>query len=208
MIITYHGASSFKIQFSDTTLFFNPISKDSKLKQSKSGSDICFISNFHPDMTGEENASIKGKEPFVVAGPGEYEVKGVFAKGFLTSTEYGGKKENNTVYSVMLEDMNLVFLGALANAELTSEVREGIGAPDILFVPVGGNGVLSPNEAYKLTLKLEPHVIIPMLYDDKTLNVFVSEEGEADEKPIDKLTIKKKEVEEKEGDIIVLSSQA
>lgn len=207
MVISYYGASYFKVQFGDVTLALNPISKKSELKQSKFGSDICFISNFHPDMDGRENASLKGKDPFVISGPGEYEVQGIFAKGYLTPTEYGGKKANNTVYSITLEDMNLVFLGALSEGEISPEVREGLGDPDILFIPVGGSGALSPNEAYKLSLKFEASIIIPMLYDKDTLKSFVSEEGETGEKPQDKLTIKKKELDEREGDIVVLSSQ-
>jgi len=208
MIITFHGASFFKIQFSDITLSFNPISKDSKFKQSKFGSDICFISNFHPDTAGEENAKLGNKQPFVISGPGEYEVQGIFAKGFETMTEYGGEKRTNTVYSVMLGDTNLVFLGALSTPEIASEVLEGLGDPDILFVPIGGAGTLNPNQAYKLSLKLEANIVIPMLYNEKTLALFREEEGEPEEKPLDKLTIKKKEIDEREGDIVVLSSQA
>lgn len=208
MIITYYGASSFKVQFSDTTLAFNPVSKSSTYQQTKFGSDICFISNFHPDTAGEENAGLGNKQPFVIAGPGEYEVQGVFAKGFETVTEYGGEKRTNIVYSVTLEGMNLIFLGALSSPEIPADVLEGLGEPDILFVPIGGQGTLSPNEAYKLSLKLEANIVIPMFYSDETLRLFQGEEGEPDEKALDKLTIKKKEVDEREGDIVVLRSSA
>jgi hypothetical protein len=40
MIITFLGAESFKVSFGDTTLAFNPISKDSTLKSAKFGADI------------------------------------------------------------------------------------------------------------------------------------------------------------------------
>lgn len=208
MIITYYGASSFKVQFGDTVLSLNPISKESKLKQAKFGSDICFISNFHPDMSGAESAAMKGKEPFVISGPGEYEVRGVFAKGFPSVTEYGGKEANNTIYSITLEDMNLVFLGAISDANISSEVREGLGSPDVLFIPIGGEGTLDPHEAYRLSLKFEARIIIPMLGDDDTLKQFRSEEGDTGEKPLEKLTIKKKDVESREGDIVTLAPQA
>lgn len=208
MIITYYGASSFKVQFGDTTLSLNPISKESKLKQAKFGADVCFISNFHPDMSGSGNASMKGKEPFVVSGPGEYEVKGVFAKGFASKTEYGGQEANNTIYSITLEDMNLVFLGAISSSDISSEVREGLGSPDILFIPIGGEGTLDPNEAYRLSLKFEARIIIPMLYDKETLRAFRSEEGETGEKVLDKLTIKKKDIDTREGDIVTLAPQS
>jgi L-ascorbate metabolism protein UlaG (beta-lactamase superfamily) len=208
MIITYYGASSFKVQFSDTTLSFNPVSKTSKEKQVKFGSDICFISNFHSDTAGEENARLGNKQPFVIAGPGEYEVQGVFAKGFETTTEYGGEKKTNVAYSVTLEGMNLVFLGALSNPDIAPDVLEGLGEPDILFVPIGGQGTLSPNEAYKLSLKLEANIVIPMLYTKETLRLFQKEEGEPEEKALERLTIKKKEVDEREGDIVVLKNLA
>lgn len=208
MIVTYYGASFFKVQFGDVTLSFNPVSKESSLKQSKFGSDVCFVSNIHPDMAGVENATVGDKRPFVISVPGEYEIGGIYAKGFETRTAYGGAEKINTVYSVTLEEMNLVFLGALSNADLSPEVFEGLGEPDILFVPIGGRGTLSPSEAYRLSLKLEAHVIFPMLYDEDTLRMFQSEEGEPNTQALDKVTMKKKEVQEREGDIIVLRSQA
>jgi len=208
MILTHYGASSFKVQFGDVVLSFNPVSKKSSLKQSKFGSDICFISNIHPDMAGIENAAVGDKRPFVISSPGEYEIGGIYAKGFETKTTYGGKEGRNTVYSVTFEEMNLVFLGALSHVDLSPEVLEGLGEPDILFVPIGGEGTLSPSEAYRLSLKLEANIVIPMLYSEETLKAFQSEEGESNEQTLDKLTIKKKEVHEREGDIVVLRSQA
>lgn len=208
MILTHYRASSFKVQFGDVVLSFNPVSKKSSLKQSKFGSDICFISNIHPDMAGIENAAVGDKRPFVISSPGEYEIGGIYAKGFETKTTYGGKEGRNTVYSVTFEEMNLVFLGALSHVDLSPEVLEGLGEPDILFVPIGGEGTLSPSEAYRLSLKLEANIVIPMLYSEETLKAFQSEEGESNEQTLDKLTIKKKEVHEREGDIVVLRSQA
>jgi len=52
MIITHHGGEFFKVSFGDTTLAFNPISKNSKLKQTRFGADIAFITSEHPDFTG------------------------------------------------------------------------------------------------------------------------------------------------------------
>jgi L-ascorbate metabolism protein UlaG (beta-lactamase superfamily) len=77
----------------------------------------------------------------------------------------------------------------------------------VLFVPVGGNGVLDAAEASKLATFLEPKVVIPMhwsgLGEPKSLEAFIKEEGgEAEE--VDKLTIKKKDVAEKDGAIIVI----
>ncbi|MBX4211004.1 MBL fold metallo-hydrolase [Candidatus Parcubacteria bacterium] len=102
--------------------------------------------------------------------------------------------------------MNLCFLGALSNSDISKETMEDIDEIDILFVPIGGNGVLEPSGAYKLAVALEPKLIIPMQYDDPAnLKKFLKEGGE-DAKPVDKLTLKKKDLEGKEGEIVVLES--
>ena len=71
--------------------------------------------------------------------------------------------------------------------------------------------VLSAPDAYKLAVSIEPHIIIPMHYGDDAagkaaLKVFLKE-GEGGEE-MEKLTLKKKDLEGKEGDIIVLSSSS
>ena len=114
MIITYQGLEFFKVQFGDTVLAFNPISKDSIFKNSRFFADVALVTTNHPDFNGTENLSYSGKEPFVVSGPGEYEVKGVFIKGFASKSNYDGKDRINPVYSGSLECISLFFLGAIS----------------------------------------------------------------------------------------------
>jgi L-ascorbate metabolism protein UlaG (beta-lactamase superfamily) len=205
MIITYLGGESFKVQFGDTTLAFNPVSKDSKLTSSRFGADVALITTNHPDFNGVDQVSHGEKKPFAITGPGEYETKGIFIKGFLSQSKYGKENHINTIYMVALEGMNLCFLGALSNTNLTNETTEALGEIDILFVPIGGGEILGPSDAYKFAVSLEPRIIIPMHYDDATLKAFIKEGGEKID-PVDKLTLKKKDLEGKEGDIVVLSS--
>ncbi len=209
MIITYQGVEFFKVQFGDTTLAFNPISKDSKFKNTRFFADIALVSLNHPDMNGVENLSYNGKDPFVISGPGEYEVKDIFIKGFASKSMYGGKEKINTIYSVTLENMNMCFLGALSDINLSSEVKEALGDVDILFVPVGDDGVLDAAHAEKLSVEIEPKIIIPMHFGSvgakDALKKYLKEAGEESVKPIDKLTLKKKDLEGKLGDTIVLS---
>jgi L-ascorbate metabolism protein UlaG (beta-lactamase superfamily) len=107
-----------------------------------------------------------------------------------------------------IDGVNVAFLGALSESELSPEIKEELGEADILFVPIGGDGVLDAAEAYKVAVKREPKIIIPIHYGEvgekDALKTFLKEGGQEDVKPIDKLTIKKKEVESKEGEIIVL----
>lgn len=208
MIITYHGADFFKVTFGDTTIAVNPISKDSKLKSTKFGSDITLVSLNSPDHNGVDVTSRGDKESFVISGPGEYEVSGVFIKGFISNSVYRDSEKINTIYTVNLEGMNLCFLGPLSDEKLSSETKEAIDGIDVLFVPIGGDGVLDPAVAHKLAVQFSPKLIIPSHFgevgDKNALKVFLKEAGEESVKPVDKLTIKKKDLEGKEGDVIIL----
>ncbi|HEY4510828.1 MAG TPA: MBL fold metallo-hydrolase [Candidatus Paceibacterota bacterium] len=210
MVITYQGGECFKVSFGDTTLAFNPISKDSKLPSTKFGSDIVLSTLADPDMNGVENASFGERAPFVVSGPGEYEIKDIVIKGFASESDYKKKGRKNTIYFISLEGMNLCFLGALSTPDLPQDAKQELEDVDILFTPIGGEGVLDAADAYKLAVKLEPHVVIPMHWGaiegskEVALKDFLKESGES-VKPIEKLTLKKKDLEEKEGEIIVLS---
>ncbi|MCR4334689.1 MAG: MBL fold metallo-hydrolase [Patescibacteria group bacterium] len=199
MIITYQGGEFFKVQFGNTTLAFNPISKDSKLKTSRFGADIALITTNHPDFNGIDQVSHGEAKPFVISGPGEYETKGVFIRGFLSKSV---EERINTIYLVSLEGMNICFLGALKDINLINSTKEALEEIDILFTPVN-NEILSPSESYKFAVSLEPKIIIPMYYDDASLKIFVKESGEKSE-PLDKLTIKKKDLDGKEGDVVIL----
>ena len=206
MIISYLGGQSFKVSFGDTTLAFNPISKQSKLEATKYGSDVAFVSLWHPDFNGVEQVTHGNKEPFVVDSPGEYEMGSVTARGFGVKTTYDKQETFNTIFQVQMEDMNLLFLGALGDPEIDPKILAELSDIDILFLPIGGGDILSVPQASKLATKLEAKLIIPMQYDEATLKLFLKEEGEEAIKPIDKLTIKRKEVVAMDGSIVILKS--
>jgi L-ascorbate metabolism protein UlaG (beta-lactamase superfamily) len=213
MVITHHGGQCFKVTFGDITLVFDPVSKGASLPAVRFGADVALISRNHVDMNGSAEVSFGGKEAFVISGPGEYEKGGVTVQGFLTKSEYGlGKGQTdavNTVYAVKLEGMTIVHLGALAEPVLSVEAREAIDDIDILFVPVGGDGVLDAAGAAKLATILEPKIIIPMHWsgigEKGALDHFIKEEGGLAEK-VEKLTIKKKDTADKDGAIIVITA--
>lgn len=205
MIITYYGSGFFKVTSGDTVLAFNPVGKDSKLKQSRFGADIALISTNHVDTNGIVNVTHGGREPFVIDGPGEYEIKRITVRGFLSDTEYGGATVN-TVYLVLLEGIRLCYLGTLTTRKISPELVEALEYVDILFVPIGGNGTLDASKAHGLSVEIGPRIIIPMFYDTSTLNKFLREEGAEGSKPTEKLTLKKKDLEGKEGEVVVFKS--
>lgn len=202
MIITYYGAECFKISQGDLTLALNPVSKDSKFKPTRFGADITLITTNHPDFNGREQTSRGDKESFIIDGPGEYEIKDVFIKGFLSE---GVDKKVNTIYLISFEGLNICFLGALANPVLSTETLEAIEDVDILFTPVSKD-TLDPVAAYKLAVSIEPSVIIPMYYTKETEAQFIKEGG-AKVEPLDKFVVKKKDLEGKEGEIVILKEE-
>lgn len=208
MIITFEGAEFVKLTHGDLTVAINPVSKESKLKSSSFGADLCLISVNHPDMNGEETVTRGDKVPFVIKGPGEYEYKDMFIEGFISKTNYDGKERFNTIYYLEIDKMNIAFLGAHGESDVSNEVKEELGDIDILFVPIGGEGVLDAQDAYKLAVKREPKVIIPIHFgsigEKDALKRFLEEGGAEDVEPVDKLTVKLKDISDKKGEIIVL----
>jgi len=207
MVITYLGKQFFKISQGSLTIAFNPISKDSKLSSrvSKFGSDIAFSTINHPDYNGFDMVSHGENIPFEINSPGDYEIKDIFVKGIMTETELSEKKYINTIYALSIEGISLCFLGAISNGKLSTNVLEQIGSPDILFLSIG-SGLLDSTVAYKLAVSLEPKIIIPMDYDEKSLKAFLKEVGNEKIESIDKLTIKAKDLIGRESEVVVLSS--
>ncbi len=207
MVITYHGMDFFRVQFADLVIAINPISKQSKLPTSRFGADIALISLNHPDLNGVEQVSFGDKKPFLIEGPGEYEVKDVFIKGFASGKNMDGMV--NTIYKITLEGMNICTLGALPSVAIDASTKSSLGDIDVLFVPIGGESVITGSEAEKLAVALEPKIIIPMHYREDSvgaaaLKAFLKESGAEKTEPVEKLTLKKKDLDGKEGDVVVL----
>lgn len=207
MILTYHEGFCVRASAGDTTLVFGPVSKKSKnFKPTNFGADVAFLPLAHADANGATEASRGDKEPFVVYGPGEYEVKDITASGYASRSAWDGEKLINTIYSLSFDGLSVLYLGALEGTELPPEIIE-MDAPDILILPVCGKGALSPADAAKLAVKLEAKIVIPLAAgDEKALKQFLKEAGEEKVEPVEKLTLKPRDVSGKENEVVVLSS--
>jgi L-ascorbate metabolism protein UlaG (beta-lactamase superfamily) len=206
MIITYHGKQFFKLQVGDTVFALNPIGKDSKTKDkvAKFGADAVLSTTQHADFNGFENVTYGEKEPFIVDGPGSYEIEDNFIQGLETKTLVDSKEYINTMYYFTFDGMRVLFLGALTSKEIPAAAQEIIEEVDIIFVPIG-DGFLMPAEAHKLAVSFSPSVIIPMSYDQKTLDLFIKEGGDASVKAESKLTLKLRDLENFKSQIMPLS---
>jgi L-ascorbate metabolism protein UlaG (beta-lactamase superfamily) len=208
MIITHHGKQFFKLQTGDLVIALNPIAKESAFKTSGFGATIALISMDHPDYNGADVVAYAGKTPFVIKGPGEYEISDIMFQGFLSQGTDGKHELINTMYYFEFDSMKILFLGALSQSEISLEARQNIGDVDIIFVPVGGNTVIPYDKAYKIAKSFDPKLIIPMDYEKDqekdALKMFLKESGSEKVTPVDKLTIKLKDISGKEQEVVVI----
>lgn len=204
MIISYFGKQYFKVAQGDQTIALNPMSKDgsSGSKVTKFGAEVMLSSINHPDYNGIDSVTFGDKVPFAITGPGEYEVQEIFIKGVQSIANLDNHEYINTSYSFEFDGINLCFLGAITKP-LEAASRDGLDAPDILFVPVG-SPFLEPAAAYKLAVSFEPSIIIPMDYDEKSLTAFLKEAGAPNTQAIDKLVLKRKDLANKQSEVVVL----
>lgn len=106
----------------------------------------------------------------LIDGPGEYEIGGVSvygiaARGHMEETS----KKDVTMYKVIVDDLRFLITGHIY-PELSETQLEDIGAVDVMFVPVGGNGYTTdPVGALKLIKAIEPKLVVPTHYDDSKL---------------------------------------
>ena len=163
MKITWHGQSCFKIAIKDVTLVTDPFGKDIGLKPPHFEADIVTVSHDHHD---HNNVSALRGTPFVVDGPGEYELKGVAISGISSfhDNKEGQERGKNTIFIIEAEEMRICHLGDLGEKKLTDNQLEEIGDIDILMIPVGGVYTIDSEEAAGIISQIEPRIVIPMHY--------------------------------------------
>jgi|CXWL01.1.fsa_nt_gi hypothetical protein len=208
MVIQKTGGYGFKLSAGPVTVAINPPSSRSKKhKVSKFGADIVLVSIPDEDWNGVETATHGEKEPFVIKGPGAYEVGDVRITGYSSRSDYGDVLSDvgNTVYIIDMDGMRVLALGALSSSKLPPEIRAELDGIGIVLVPVG-DGTLDPKAAHELVTGIEPNAIIPYAVgSDKDLSAFLKAEGETGVKPTDKFTVRAKELTAMDGAVVLLS---
>lgn len=216
MQIIWHGLSSFQViaargKGEHVTILIDPLNEDATgLRTPKSNADIVLFTNSqytvsNPKKTGAQESA------FLVDGPGEYEVKGVFIQG-VAALNKDGKPTQNTIYAIEAEDIRICALGIFSQTELTQEQIEKIGSIDIMICPVGDGNAIGSKEALKVMTQIEPTITIPANYQVPKLKLklgslqdFLKAAGVGAVEPLSKLVIKKKDIQPQEAKIVVLA---
>jgi L-ascorbate metabolism protein UlaG (beta-lactamase superfamily) len=217
MNITWHGFSCFKIEEKmvggEVSLITDPFEpEDGKKLPRNVAADIVISSHDH---SRHNNVKEIGGDPFVITGPGEFEVKEVFVTGVPTYHDMvdGKEKGLNTMYYITIGDVHMVHLGDLKHP-LEEKHMEELHNIDVLFVPVGGGGALNAKQAMEVIGQLEPRIIIPMHYKVGSMGSgldgvepFLKAMGSGKLEKLSKLKISKKELPQEEMRVVLLEPQ-
>ena len=145
--VYFLGNSSFKIKGKAAQVLINPSGKLSDL-----GVDIALFTQ------KEQAPRAKGEKPFIIAGPGEYEIQGVNIIGTPLFVENGEEKTfKSTVYQFLVDGISLAFLGEVSG-KLSQRQIEVLGNVDILICEVENN----PKASVEVVAQLEPSIVLPM----------------------------------------------
>lgn len=162
MDITYYGHSCFKVRGSQGSVVTDPFQASIGYTPPRVTANICTISHDHP---GHNNAKVLRGDPYVITGPGEYEISGVFVFGLPSyhDRRKGRDRGRNTIYTFQIDGVNVCHLGDLGHVP-DQATLEGMGDVDVLLIPVGGKVTLTAAMAAEVINLIEPRIVIPMHY--------------------------------------------
>ncbi len=124
--------------------------------------DIVTVSR---DRPGHNYVTAVKGDAYLIRGPGEFEIGGVFITGIQTNGQ-SKKSENeprNTLYLIDYNGITIAHLGTLNRVPTQAEV-EALGPVHIALIPVGGGSGLNAAKAAEVVSLLEPNMVIPMHY--------------------------------------------
>ena len=118
------------------------------------------------DLPGHNYLSAVKGDPYIISGPGEYEIGGVFITAIPTN---GVSKKNdgelrNLLCVMDFFGLTIAHLGAMNHVPTQAQV-EDLGPVNIAMVPVGGGTGLNAAKAAEVISLIEPNIVIPMHYE-------------------------------------------
>ena len=212
MDVTWLGHGCFRLRGRAAAVITDPYPPALGLRLPKLESDLVTVSHEHRNHSYRQAV---GKDPYVVDGPGEYEVAGVTVLGLPTfhDAQHGEVHGRNTVYVIELDEVRVCHLGDLGHA-LAADMLEAIGNVDVLLVPVGGGRTLDGAAAAEVVRQVEPRLVIPMHYALPSLKTelapverFLKEMGVAEAEAQGRLTVQPSSAEA-ETRVVVLEARA
>lgn len=198
MVLYWHGKNSVSIESGGFTLLVDPLDLEKELKSAKPA-DVVLLSRPSGLKLPAKTVS------FVIANPGEYDVKGFFILGFGGLNPSAGLGSGDGVaYTIESEGMRIVHLSL--DKELTAAQLESLSDVDVLVIDVGVDDDINETAA-KIVGQIEPRIVIPVGYDAvKKPMIFLKEMGASDVEGQNKLSLKKKDLPQEETKVVLLNA--
>ena len=203
MVINWYGENCFKLQSGQVTVMTDPPKESSGLRQPRFQYDILVRSLTPVPVTANT------EDAFAIVGPGEYEVKKMYIRGFALTQE-STDKYLKTAYLINDGELTLLYLGHISNNTLEPHILEHLADVDVLIMPGGGAPYIEQDSAVKIANQIQPGFIIPSSFNipglerkSDDVKTFLSEFG-SQPKPEEKATIKKRDINPDETRVIVL----
>jgi L-ascorbate metabolism protein UlaG (beta-lactamase superfamily) len=158
--VSWLGHGCFRLRGRSAAVVTDPFPPALGVRLPKLEANLVTVSHGHANHS---QAQLVQGDPFVIEGPGEYEVAGVTVVGIATFHDAAGGAEHgpNTVYVIEVDDVRICHLGDLGH-RLADGDLETIGTVDIVMAPVGGGAALDGAAAAEVVRQLEPRIVIPM----------------------------------------------
>ncbi len=162
MDITWYGHSCFRItERGRVTAVTDPFGADIGLPvPQRLKGDIVTVSH---DAVGHNHIDIVRGRQYVLSGPGEYEIGGIFVTGIAMHNITEDGAYPNVAYLFDYTPLTVLHLGDLAHVPGQSTI-EALGEVNVVLVPVGGGRGLRASQAAEVISLIEPNYIIPMHY--------------------------------------------
>lgn len=151
MEVTYHGLSCVRLRGREMTVLLDP--PQAQLPGLARGSVGLVVRT----QGATDADALRPRDGHVqeIAGPGEFEVRGVSVLGVPA--------EGATVMRVTVDEVRVVSTGKL-HRQLSEDQIDALGRVDVLVLPVGGGDALAAGDAAKLVRALEPAIVVPSRY--------------------------------------------
>jgi L-ascorbate metabolism protein UlaG (beta-lactamase superfamily) len=209
MEITWYGQTCFRLSERGlANVVTDPCPPEVGFTFPKPRADVVTVS--YDDASCRYTSGVRG--PFkLLDGPGEYEIGGVFITGIAThaDSKRGATRGMNNIFTFDFGGITVGHLGLVGHVPTQSQV-ESLGTVNVLLVPVGGGGSLTPARASEVISLFEPSIVVPMYYKIAdlaqklgTLNGFLKEMGLEKVDTQETLRVSKSDLSE-ETQVIVL----
>ncbi len=163
--IQWLGHSCFRIKGREGIVVTDPYGPEVGFKLGRPSAHVITVSHDEPDHNNATGVKGMKGDPFIISGPGEYEVGGIFVLGIRTYRDQrkGKLRGKNTVYVLEFGEATICHLGDLGHPLSDDELSE-IRNVSILMIPVGGKHSLAATQAAEVIGQIEPRIVIPMHY--------------------------------------------